>query len=131
MSTTKDELFGALFENQDPEPIHDDGFKSSSIDNSVLELVEAYNKLKDENESILEVNDGLCDALREAYDQIDKLKDEIQSDNTLIENLQQSLDEADEVIDALNEEIDCKNDTITDISKKYNKLLYAIKKSIV
>ena len=118
--------------------IADEDFQSSSIDKSVLELVEAYNELKAENENMKEMNDSLienndeyCNALRDAYDQIDKLKDEIHSDNTLIEHLQQSLDEADEVIEALNEEIDCKNDTITDIGKKYNKLLDAIKKAIV
>lgn len=129
MITTNDKLFAALFGNQDTEtipddvPLTDEDFKSPNIDNSVLELVEAYNKLKDENlnlkemnRSLLSNNDEYSKALLAACEQID--------------NLQESLDEAEEVIEALNEEIDCKNDNITDLRKKYNKLLEAIKKAI-
>ena len=130
MITTNDKLFAALFGNQDTEtipddvPLTDEDFQSPSIDDYVLELVEAYNKLKDENlnlkemnRSLLSNNDEYSKALLAACEQLD--------------NLQESLDEADE-------EIDCMNDALTDISKRYtdlyekhNKLLDAIKKAIV
>lgn len=130
MMTMNDKLFAALFGNQDTEtipddvPLTDEDFQSPSIDDYVLELVEAYNKLKDENmnlkemnRSLLSNNDEYSKALLAACEQLD--------------NLQESLDEAEE-------EIDCMNDALTDISKRYtdlyekhNKLLDAIKKAIV
>lgn len=130
MMTMNDKLFAALFGNQDTEtipddvPLTDEDFQSPSIDDYVLELVEAYNKLKDENlklkemnRSLLSNNDEYSKALLAACEQLD--------------NLQESLDESEE-------EIDCMNDALTDISKRYtdlyekhNKLLDAIKKAIV
>ena len=130
MITNNDKLFAALFGNQDTEtipddvPLTDEDFQSPNIDDYVLELVEAYNKLKDENQNLKEMNRSLLSnndeyskALLAACEQID--------------NLQESLDEAEE-------EIDCMNDALTDISKRYtdlyakhNKLLDAIKKAIV
>lgn len=130
MMTMNDKLFAALFGNQDTEtipddvPLTDEDFQSPSIDDYVLELVEAYNKLKDENQNLKEMNRSLLSnndeyskALLAACEQLD--------------NLQESLDEAEE-------EIDCMNDALTDISKRYtdlyekhNKLLDAIKKAIV
>lgn len=137
MMNTNDKLFAALFGNQDTEtipddvPLTDEDFQSPSINDYVLELVEAYNKLKDENLNLKDENLKLKEMNRSLLSNNDEYSKALLAACEQLDNLQESLDEAEE-------EIDCMNEALTDISKRYtdlyakhNKLLDAIKKAIV